>query len=436
MAMDDLGEARVDEGVRLGWAAQLFDKVLRYFIKTGGLEVEYPDGRTISYGDSAEDLRLTFRTNGAIRHVMLSPSMIGEEYAHGTVDITHPDESRLIPPIKRLIELSYINGRASSNPWHDRYRRLRARVDGFRNEHSDPAFHYDRGNDLYRLMLDKNLTYSCAYVTDYPAHLSLEEAQERKVDNILKKLQLDPDQSLLDIGSGWGHLLITAAERYGATGLGITLSQQQLRASRKLAKDRGVADRVKFKLLDYKDLAASIKPEDAFDRVVSVGMFEHVGRGQHEEYFVALKRLLKDGGVTVLHTITQQFDRPANPWIRKYVFPGGHLPTVDGVQKLAARFGFRDPDVESRRRHYAWTLDRWGERLESNEEKFKRLFESGKIKHPIIKDAEEAFRSECFYLASSAASFSQGPLGLTQFVLTNGISNYGPLTRSHLSDKR
>lgn len=434
MGADDLEGAETAVSTRLGLAPQLLDRVLRHFIKADGVEVLYPNGTIIGYGERPEELRVTLHANRAAWRVMTSPSMIGEEYLRGNLDITQPNESRLIPPIKRLVEIGYINGNVSTNPWHDRYRRLRARIDGFRDEGSDPAFHYDRGDALYELMLDDNLTYSCAYVPEDADSISLEEAQERKVDNILKKLQLEPGHSLLDIGSGWGHLLIKAAETYGVTGLGITLSKKQLAASRKLAKSRGVAGKVKFKLMDYKDLAESLKPRDAFDRVVSVGMFEHVGRGQHNDYFVALKKLLKDGGVTVLHTITQQVDRPANPWIRKYVFPGGHLPTVAGVQELAVRFGFRDPDVESRRRHYEWTLDRWGERLEKNEDRFKKLFRSGKIRHPIITDAEEAFRSECFYLASCAASFKEGPLGLTQFVFTNGIRNYGPLTRTHMTD--
>ena len=174
--------------------------------------------------------------------------------------------------------------------------------------------HYDLGNDFYKRWLDESMTYSCAYFKT-PKD-TLEKAQEQKLDHVLAKLQLKPGMTLLDIGSGWGQLLIRAAQKHGVTGHGITLSKEQYRHSKSLARKLDLADKLTFELINYQDLA---ERDVVYDRVVSVGMFEHVGRGNHEDYFRAVDKLLKPGGITVLHTISNQRPDPIDPWIDKYI---------------------------------------------------------------------------------------------------------------------
>jgi cyclopropane-fatty-acyl-phospholipid synthase len=247
---------------------------------------------------------------------------------------------------------------------------------------------------------------------------SLEQAQQQKIDYLLHKLQLKRDQRVLDIGCGWGRLAVTAAKKYGVKVVGITLSQEQLKGARKLAKEAGISNLVTFKLANYQDLASKQK----FDRIISVGMFEHVGRGNHASYFAKVRELLADDGLSVLHCITEMHDKKVSPWIDKYIFPGGYLPTVDNIEYLMAQYGFWSIDRENLWQHYALTLDEWRKRHRAHKAEIINMFD------------ETFYRMQDFWLAGSAATFRYGETGLSQFIFTKQKPPFKtwPLTRQYL----
>jgi len=426
------------EGTRVeNVAALALDMALHRFFRHGGLRVDYPDGRTGEYGDTSPELIIRVNTNRPILRLAVDPILaIGEGYTFGEIDFQDPVDENLPPPIDLLGKFVADNGMFNLDRrfghWFDRQRP--ATQPNQRDLHeAQIQQHYDIGNAFYDLWLDSTKTYSCAYWDEDPAHMSLETAQQRKIEHILRKLRLEPGQKLLDIGCGWGHLLVTAAQQYDIEGLGITLSKEQLAGCRKLAEEHGVADKVRFDLIDYEDLAQQPEFHDRFDRIVSVGMFEHVGRGRQGFYFAALDKLLKPKGVTLLHTITQQRPgKPVNPWTKKYIFPGGHLPSLSEIANTAAGYGFRDPDVESLREHYALTLDEWWKRFEEAVPTIQSLFDNGRIDHPLVETADQFVRLWRFYLAMSSGGFRYGQLDLLQCVFTKGIDPQKPLTRGHV----
>jgi len=276
------------------------------------------------------------------------------------------------------------------------------------------SHHYDLGNDFYRLWLDRTLTYSCAYFRT-PGD-SLEQAQRQKVEHILRKLDITPGMTLLDIGSGWGELIAAAAKQYGAKAHGITLSHEQLRHTRERIEAEGLTDRVSVELLHYDDLPA----RESYDRVVSVGMYEHVGVGHHAAYMAAVERVLKPQGVSLLHTITQTVDRPIAPFTDRYIFPGGHLPTVESILALLPERDFHAVDYESLRRHYARTLQEWWERFERSRDQVREMYD------------ERFVRMWRMYLRGAFAAFSWGKLDLAQILWTKGLSDAIPMTRDYM----
>lgn len=373
-------------------------------LKNGGVKVKYWDGDVQTYGPADPYVTLHIKDPRVVRKMLRSPSLgIGESYAEGLLDVEGPLTDVVRLGIENPSQLRPIV-RALTNP--KLHRNIRARQKGY------IAHHYDLGNDFYERWLDKQMLYTCAYFRS-PKD-SLEKAQEQKIDYVLKKLRLQKGQSVADLGCGWGTLLITAAKKYGATGIGVTLSEEQVKYANAAAKKAGVHKQVKFELLNYQAL-----PErgQMFDRVVSVGMMEHVGRGNHHTYFETVDALLKPGGVSVAHFISQQKELPNDPWIDKYIFPGGYLPTPREITALLPRYDFRLTDYENLRPHYALTLHEWRERFNKHrawvEKKFDKKF----------------FRMWDFWLACSEGSFKYGGIDLSHFVFTKGYTNELPLTR-------
>jgi cyclopropane-fatty-acyl-phospholipid synthase len=221
--------------------------------------------------------------------------------------------------------------------------------------------HYDLDQRMYALFLDEDLQYSCAYFDD--ENISLDEAQLAKKRHLAAKLLLEPGQRVLDIGSGWGGLGLYLAEHFGVDVTGITLSEEQFAVSNQRAEDRGLASRVRFRLEDYR------KVHGPFDRIVSVGMFEHVGVGHYRRFFETCRDLLSSDGVMLLHSIGR-FDHPTytNPWIEKYIFPGGYIPSMSEVIPVIERANLKLTDIEILRLHYAKTLHHWRERFLANRE--------------------------------------------------------------------
>ncbi|HSX45717.1 MAG TPA: cyclopropane-fatty-acyl-phospholipid synthase family protein [Candidatus Saccharimonadia bacterium] len=386
----------------------LLDKLLSR-LKSGGLTVTFWDGTTKNYGlEATPKLGIKINDPAVVRAIGKNVSLgVGESYMDGSMEITGPLED--------LIEFGYRNQEAFDIAGGNKlYKKLARNIKA--NQPKLISYHYDLGNDFYELWLDKEtLGYTCGYYkkpTD-----SLEVSQIQKFDHVLNKLQLDKNKTLLDIGFGWGYLLVRAAERFGVKGTGVSLSKEQLKFAQQLAKKHGVEKLIDFKLMNYQDLP-DLKTQ--FDRVVSVGFFEHVGQGNQRTYFDVVNKVLKDGGVSVLHCISQPLEAPMDPWMDKYIFPGTYLPSIREVTALLPEYNFQLKDYENIGPHYIPTLYGWWERFE-------------KHKDEIIKMYDERFyRMWRFYLAASIASFRQGDINLSQWVFSKGTRNDWPLTREFL----
>lgn len=281
-----------------------------------------------------------------------------------------------------------------------------------KNQEKEVRFHYDIGNEFYRLWLDETMSYSCGYFKN--AEDTLYDAQVNKADHILEKLQLQEGMTLLDIGCGWGFLLMRAAKKYGIKGTGITLSKEQYQKFSEDIEREGLKDRLQVELMDYRDLKHS---GVQFDRVVSVGMLEHVGRGNYELFMENAEAVLKPEGLFLLHYISAQKEHEGDPWIKKYIFPGGTIPSLREIIDILPEYEFHVLDIESLRRHYNRTLLCWRENFLKHRAEIVRM------------QGEEFTRMWELYLASCAATFNNGIIDLHQILTSKGINNRLPMTR-------
>jgi len=393
------------------------DAILRHLITQGRLSVRWPDGGVTTYeGGPGGRASVAIRDRATVRRLVLNPSLaLGEAYMAGTVA---PLEGSLYD----LLDLLVAN--ATEAGGGTRIMRLRARLGRLirrfaqynpaSRSRRNAAHHYDLNGRLYSLFLDRDRQYSCAY---FPrGDETIDEAQIAKKRHIAAKLLLDrPDLSVLDIGCGWGGLALTLARDYGARVLGITLSSEQLAEARARAAAAGLAERVRFELLDYRAL------DQHFDRIVSVGMFEHVGIGHYDAFFATLKRCLTPDGVALLHAIGRS-DGPGatNRWIAKYIFPGGYAPALSEVLPSVERAGLWATDIEILRLHYAETLARWRRRFLANrdtvasvtDERFCRMWEF------YLVGSELAFRREGHMVFQIQLARSQSAVPLTRDYIT------------------
>lgn len=281
-----------------------------------------------------------------------------------------------------------------------------------KNQDKEVQSHYDIGNDFYELWLDETLSYSCAYFkTDED---TLYQAQVNKVHHILEKLYLKEGMSLLDIGCGWGFLLKQAAKKYKVHGVGITVSKEQQKKFQEDIEKEGLQDLLEVKLMDYRDLE---KSGMEFDRVVSVGMIEHVGRGNYELFMKNVDAVLKPRGLFLLHYISALREHPGDVWIRKYIFPGGTVPSLREIINILPDYNFYTLDVESLRRHYNRTLLCWRENFK-------------KCRAQVAAEKGEEFaRMWELYLAACAATFHNGIIDLHQILISKGVNNDLPMRR-------
>ncbi len=283
---------------------------------------------------------------------------------------------------------------------------------GKKNQEKEVQSHYDIGNDFYKLWLDETMSYSCGYFLHEDD--SLYQAQVNKVDYILKKLHLSQGMSLLDIGCGWGFLLIEAAKKYGVHGMGITLSREQYEAFNRRIKEQNLGDLLEVALMDYRDLP---KMNRTFDRVVSVGMAEHVGRRNYQLFMDCAKKVLKPGGLFLLHFISALKEHAGDPWIKKYIFPGGVIPSLREMLSCAAEDDFHTLDAENLRLHYNRTLLCWDKNYREHMDQIREMFD------------ERFVRMWDLYLAACAATFHNGIIDLHQVLFSNGINNDVPMVR-------
>ncbi len=281
-----------------------------------------------------------------------------------------------------------------------------------KNQEKEVTSHYDIGNDFYRLWLDDTLSYSCGYFKT--PEDSLYDAQKNKVDHILEKLHLEEDMTLLDIGCGWGYLLIEAAKKYKIHGTGITLSQEQYKEFSRRIGEEGLSEYLSVELMDYRDLPQMGK---RFDRVVSVGMVEHVGRENYQLFTDCVDKVLKEGGLYLLHFISALKEHPGDAWIKKYIFPGGVVPSLREMLSCAAEDNFHTLDVENLRLHYNRTLLCWEKNFREHIDEVRQMFD------------ERFVRMWDLYLSACAATFHNGIIDIHQILSTKGINNDLPMIR-------
>tara|TARA_B100000579_G_scaffold22778_1_gene16069 strand:- start:2342 stop:3529 length:1188 start_codon:yes stop_codon:yes gene_type:complete len=345
--------------------------------------------------------------------LLLLPDLyFGEAYAEGSLVIENGD-------LTEFLEIALKNiGRGETNSFSKIIKKIRGtyryltNFNLISNSKSNVAHHYDISEKLYDLFLDEKRQYSCAYFKNDKD--SLETAQNNKIEHIIKKLNLKPNQKILDIGSGWGTLAIEIAKKSQCEVLGITLSENQLAYSNKKVKELNLENQVRFKLLDYREL------NEKFDRIVSVGMFEHVGRKFYNSYFKSVNNLLKEDGVALIHTIGSiDAPRDPHPWITKYIFPGGYTPSLSQVVAPIERSGLIINDLEVLRMHYSHTLRHWKERFLNKKEEVLIMFD------------EKFFRMWEFYLAGCEMAFKWGDQVVFQFQLSKKITST-PNTRDYI----
>ena len=281
-----------------------------------------------------------------------------------------------------------------------------------KNQEKEVRSHYDIGNDFYKLWLDETMSYSCGYFLN--DNDTLYQAQVNKVDYILKKLYLKEGMTLLYIGCGWGFLLIEAAKKYKIHGTGITLSVEQYNEFRRRIVDEGLEDYLEVKLMDYRDLKNS---DLKFDRVVSVGMLEHVGRDNYQLFIDCVNTVLKPHGLFLLHFISGLKEHPGDPWIKKYIFPGGVIPSLREIMNCLAEDNFHTLDVENLRNHYNRTLLCWEKNYKEHIDEVREMFD------------EEFVRMWDLYLSACAAIFHNGIIDIHQILVSKGVNNDLPIVR-------
>ncbi|KDB08485.1 Cyclopropane-fatty-acyl-phospholipid synthase [Burkholderia sp. lig30] len=354
------------------------------------------NGDQLDFGTFAAP-QVTLKVNtAAALPLLLEPSLdnLGEAYVKGKIDI----EGKL----SDIINVSYSLARSTMTSAGKLARVRRYFTHTKSSDKKAIQYHYDVSNDFYRLWLDENMVYSCAYFERGDEDLAT--AQVKKIDHILTKIQLEPGQRLLDIGCGWGALVLRAAGKFGARCVGVTLSQNQFDLATERVRAAGLQDQIEIRLQDYRDV------QGQFDRITSVGMFEHVGRKNLPLYFARIRELLADNGVALNHGITStdaesgETALGGGEFIDRYVFPDGELPHISLALEAAQRGGLEAVDVESLRRHYARTLDIWTENFEATAEAARKLVD------------DEKFRIWRVYLAGCAFAFEHDDVSIYQIV--------------------
>ncbi len=395
----------------------LLSLLLRRAIKTGDLTLIDATGRTHRFGTAQQAPVVTVRLHDAALHrkLITNPELhAGEAYMDGSLTI---EQGSLFD----LLKLFGINqeqapplpGRRLARALMPILRRAQ-QYNPIGRAKRNVAHHYDLSGELYDLFLDADRQYSCAYFTR--PEDTLEQAQEDKKRHIAAKLRLEPGMRVLDIGCGWGGLALYLARIADVEVVGVTLSEEQLKVARQRAEDAGLADRVSFRLQDYREDRGS------YDRIVSVGMFEHVGVGHYGEFFAQVRRLLRPQGVALLHAIGR-VDGPGttNAWLRKYIFPGGYAPALSEVVPVIEKSALWITDIEILRLHYALTLQEWHRRFQANRDKIAKLYD------------ERFCRMWEFYLIGAEVDFRYLGTMVFQIQMTKDIAAV-PTVRDYMLD--
>lgn len=403
----------------------ILGRFLKTVVKRGTIFLIHPDGETERFGQPEAgfpDVVVRLADKGVMRQILMDPRLgAAEMFMDGRLIIEQGD-------IMELIQLA-----RSNKPWErgghlgelSGFKRTKDYIagkldayNGQRRSKANVAHHYDLSRKLYELFLDEDMQYSCAYWTD-PGN-TLEQAQLDKKAHIASKMDLHPGQRVLDIGCGWGGMALYLHQKFGVEVLGITLSEEQLKVAQERASNEGVADKVKFELIDYRDLAE--RDGGQFHRIVSVGMFEHVGTPNFKTFFRCVANLMKDDGVMLLHTIGRM-GKPGttDSFTRKYIFPGGYIPALSETVEASEHFRLIATDIETLRLHYALTLREWYKRTTANKDKIVALYD------------ERFFRLWTFYLAGATAAFESGGMCNYQIQFSRNRHTL-PMTRDYIGE--
>jgi len=401
---------------------KILTRLLGGVIRRGSLTIHYADGVVETIGATSTDfpdVTIRFTDAAAARAIVTNPELgAGEGYMNGRLILEQGSIWDLIMLVtgNSPLESDKVLTRPSAvQRLLERAKHLRDGVNRRDRSKANVAHHYDLSDDLYDLFLDKDRQYSCAYFTD-PETVSLDQAQLDKKAHIAAKLALEPGQRVLDIGCGWGGMALYLNRVAGVDVLGVTLSEEQLKVARRRAQEAGVADRVKFELIDYRDV------QGQFDRIVSVGMFEHVGVPQYRTFFRTCHNLLKSDGVMLLHTIGR-LNGPAttDAFTRKYIFPGGYAPALSEIMEGSEPNRLLPTDVEVLRVHYYHTLRHWYDRAVVAKEQIVALYD------------ERFYRMWTFYLAAAASGFRYGGQTIYQLQYARDRMTL-PLTRDYMAE--
>ena len=393
----------------------LLAKFLNNLFKKGGFELIDANSKKHVIGNPKEEKPLTLKLFDKSLHYKLlfyPDYYFGEAYTEGTLTIENGTLTEFLNMALRNI------GRKETNFFSEILNNIRGsyryltNFNFIKKSKINAAHHYDISDDLYDLFLDSKRQYSCAYFKN--ENDSLETAQDNKIEHIIKKLNVKPNQKVLDIGSGWGSLAIEIAKKTQCQVLGITLSKNQFAYSNKKAKEMNMDNQVEFRLCDYREV------EEKFDRIVSVGMMEHIGRKFYKIFFNKVHEILKDDGIALLHTIgSVNPPRQPQPWITSFIFPGGYTPSLSQLTTPVERSGLILSDLEILRMHYSHTLRHWKERFLKNKDKALKMFD------------KKFYRMWLFYLVSCEQAFKWGDQVVFQLQLTKELHT-APSTRDYI----
>lgn len=362
------------------------------------------DGEEHLIGEGEPEFSVVFHKIPSVGDLMTSTSItLGEAYMNGDIELS----GNLYDTLNL-----FLGQMSKFSTDQKKLKKLIFTSSSRQNQKKEVSSHYDIGNDFYKMWLDETMSYSCGYFKNDTD--TLYDAQCNKVNRTLDKLHLEEGMTLCDIGCGWGFLLIQAAKKYKVHGVGITLSEEQKKEGERRIRKEHLEDYVSIRLLDYRDLSSlGIR----FDRVVSIGMVEHVGRKNYEEFMKCIKDVLKPGGVFLLHYISALKEYPGDAWIKKYIFPGGVVPSLREIIRIAGEERFYTLDVESWRRHYCRTLLCWNDNFQKHRDRVVEMFD------------ERFARMWELYLCACAATFRNGIIDLHQIVFTNDVNNELPMVR-------
>lgn len=389
-------------------AIQDIARTMQAAVPDASFQVRFWDGDTLTLGD-APAFVLSFKKKEALSRTLADGFMgFGEAYMGGDIDLDGDFQT--------LFRLGF----AADYTKHPMSLGQKARIlflfllhkNTLTGSRKNIAHHYDVGTEFYELLLGPTMAYTCGY--HETPDTSLDDAQTAKFEHVCRKLQLAPGDHIADLGCGWGGLLLHAARHHGVTGVGVTLSRDQHAYATARIEKEGLADRIQVRLQDYREI------EGTYDKVVSIGMMEHVGLAFIPGCFAKIKAILKDGGLGLVHTIGNDVQQGADPWTEKYIFPGAQAPSIGRLIEGVTGQDMNLIDVENLRRHYPLTIRGWLNNFLRHEDRIREMYD------------EEFVRRYRLYLEVSEASFLWGDNRLFQVLFSNGLTNTTPLTRAHL----